>query len=155
MNTNNIEGIINEIFDVLLKVVRSNRHMCEKLNDGYKRWLIDYLNLLPEDKHVLAVKYFNIAKTILTCIDFDKLINLANSSNIPSLKIDSKTLICNFIANNISNKIGGEDKKTKKFVEKLLQNLDNIFEVIDYILKNPKEIASNANVFVTINDDLF
>ena len=145
-----MEEVINEIFDVLLKVIRSNRRMCEKLNDGYKRWLIDYLNLISEDKRILVVKYFNVAKTLLMCIDFDKLINLANTSNIPSFEIDSKTWTCNFLANKI-----GEDKKTKKFIEKLLQHLDNIFEVIDYILKNPKEIVSNADVFVTINDDLF
>lgn len=150
MNSNNIDQAVNEIFDILLKLVRSNRQMEEKLNDGYRRWLIDYLNLLPEDKHKSAVKYFNLAKNFISCIDMTKFITLMNSTNIPSITFDSKTVVCNFLANKFNS-----NKQNKKFVEKLLQNLDNVFEVVDYILKNPKEISNNANVFATINDDLF
>lgn len=146
----NIENIISEIFDILLKVVRSNRKLEIMLNDDYKRALIDYLDLMPQDKKDDLCKIFTVVKTILACIDFNKLIEFANKSDIPSINVNTKEVACNFLLSKFS-----ADKQNKKFVEKLLQKLDNVFTVIDYILKNPKEITQNANIFVTFNDDVF
>ena len=70
--------------------------------------------------------------------------------NIPSININSKIIVCNLLMNKFNF-----DKKEKKFVDKLLQKLENIFYVIDYIFKNPKEIVENANIFASINDDIF
>lgn len=147
----NIKNVIDEIFDILLKVVRSNRNMEKMLNDSYKNALIDYLSLVPEDKQKLLCNSYMTFKNILSCVDFNKLINIANKSNIPSFKIDSKKIVCEFIV----EKLDSTNKQDKKFIEKLLEKLDNIFIIVDYIIKNPKEIAANANVFTTCSDDIF
>lgn len=146
----NTSDIINEIFETLLKIVRSNRKMENLLNDNYRRAIIDFLNIMPEDDKEDFAKYYGILKTILACIDFNKLIGFANRSNIPSIEVKSKNIACEFLLSKFE-----DDKKNKKFVEKLLQHLNNVFEVVDYVLKNPKEIAANANVFTNINDDIF
>lgn len=146
----NIREIINEIFDVLLKIVRSNKEMESYLDDEYERALIEYMMLLPDDKQKDLFKFFEVLKIILSCVDFNRLFTYINQQNIPSININSRMMICNLLMNKFNF-----DKKEKKFVDKLLQNLENIFYVIDYIFKNPKEIVENANVFASINDDIF
>lgn len=146
----NIQEIINQTFDVLLKIVRSNKKIESYLNDEYERALIDYMMLIPEDKQKDLFKFFEVLKILLSCIDFNKLFIYINQQNIPSININSKILICNLLMNKFNF-----DKKEKKFVDKLLQKLENLFYVIDYIFKNPKEIVENANIFASINDDIF
>lgn len=146
----NIQEIINQTFDVLLKIVRSNKKIESYLNDEYERALIDYMMLIPEDKQKDLFKFFEVLKILLSCIDFNKLFIYINQQNIPSININSKILVCNLLMNKFNF-----DKKEKKFVDKLLQKLENLFYVIDYIFKNPKEIVENANIFVSINDDIF
>lgn len=146
----NIQEIINQTFDVLLKIVRSNKKIESYLNDEYERALIDYMMLIPEDKQKDLFKFFEVLKILLSCIDFNKLFIYINQQNIPSININSKILVCNLLMNKFNF-----DKKEKKFVDKLLQKLENLFYVIDYIFKNPKEIVENANIFASINDDIF
>lgn len=146
----NIQEIINQTFDVLLKIVRSNKKIESYLNDEYEQALIDYMMLIPEDKQKDLFKFFEVLKILLSCIDFNKLFIYINQQNIPSININSKILVCNLLMNKFNF-----DKKEKKFVDKLLQKLENLFYVIDYIFKNPKEIVENANIFASINDDIF
>lgn len=147
----NIENIIEEIFEVLQKIVRSNHNMETLLNNDYKQALTSYLKIIPENKLQTLCKSYMVFKEYLTCIDFNKLIEKINNSNIPSFQINSKQILCSFIM----SKIESINKQDKKFVEKLLERLDNLFTVVDYIIKNPKEIAANANVFVSIEDNVF
>ena len=146
----NIQEIINQTFDVLLKIVRSNKKIESYLDDGYEQALIDYMMMIPEDKQKDLFKFFEVLKILLSCIDFNKLFIYINQQNIPSININSKILVCNLLMNKFNF-----DKKEKKFVDKLLQKLENLFYVIDYIFKNPKEIVENANIFASINDDIF
>lgn len=146
----NIREIINEIFDVLLKIVRSNKEMESYLDDEYKLALIEYMKMIPDDKQKDLFKFFEVLKIILSCVDFNRLFTYINQQNIPSININSRMIVCNLLMNKFNF-----DKKEKKFVDKLLQNLENIFYVIDYIFKNPKEIVENANIFASINDDIF
>lgn len=146
----NIREIIDEIFDVLLKIVRSNKKMESYLDDEYKLALIEYMKMIPDDKQKDLFKFFEVLKIILSCVDFNRLFIYINQQNIPSININSKIIVCNLLMNKFNF-----DKKEKKFVDKLLQKLENIFYVIDYIFKNPKEIVENANIFASINDDIF
>lgn len=146
----NIREIINETFDVLLKIVRSNKKIESYLDDEYKLALIEYMKMIPDDKQKDLFKFYEVLKILLSCVDFNRLFIYINQQNIPSININSRMMVCNLLMNKFNF-----DKKEKKFVDKLLQNLENIFYVIDYIFQNPKEIVENANVFASINDDIF
>ena len=106
--------------------------------------------MIPDDKQEDLFKFFEVLKIILSCVDFNRLFGYINQQHIPSININSKIIVCNLLMNKFNF-----DKKEKKFVDKLLQKLENIFYVIDYIFKNPKEIVENANIFASINDDIF
>lgn len=146
----NIQKIIDEIFDVLLKIVRSNKKIESYLDDDYKSAIIEYMKIIPKDKQDDLFKFYEVLKIILSCMDFNRLFMYVNQQHIPSININSKIIVCELLMNKFNL-----EKKEKIFIDKLLEKLENIFYVIDYIFKNPKEIVDNANVFASINDDIF
>ena len=140
------EPIVNEIFDTMRQLIRSNSKLYKSLDNNYKSGILFYFNMVPNEYREYITKAFAIFKEYLTCFDFHKFLTITSKFNMVSVNINSKDLIGTFIIESFN------DMTVRRFVSEIVDRLDRIFICIDYALAHPKEILKNASVFDKIED---
>lgn len=147
------ELIMNDLFYILKNLVSSSTYHRELLNNRYCKNLILFIQkYLPYQFYPKIIAIAECVNMYLKCIDLKQIIERTEKMNVPSsIEFDLKR----FILNNLISKNLKADENA--FVKSILNKLDNVFQCVDFILLNPRNIINNAKVFIEldVNDDIF
>jgi hypothetical protein len=138
--------MLDEIFDVTKKLVRSNHKLYKSLDDNYKNGIMFYMKMIPLEYSAYIIKTYNVIKDYIGCVDIIKILKITAKYNMVTMEIQSEKYIGGFIIDNFS------DLNIKLFVAEIIHKLDRIFICIDYAFAHPREIIKNANILVKVED---
>lgn len=142
----NSQKLLDEIFDVVRQLIRTNSKLYNSLNDDYKSGIKFYIDMIPQKYIGYIFDAYEIGKEYLTCVDIHKFLEITSKHKAKSFNIKTEELIGGFVIDNFN------DPQIKRFVSEIIHKLNRIFICLDYAVSHPKEILKNASVFDTVED---
>lgn len=141
--------ILSELFKTLRILLRTNSQVLKNIDERYEREIGNFINYIPLNLFWHIFKTYETLRIYMTCIDIRKMIVATTQMDIRSFEFDIRSYVDGFVIGKLTK------AKEKNYMTSLIGKLNPVFDCVEYILANPREILKNAEVFIEIQDVVF
>lgn len=139
----------HKLFDVLRKLVKSNQSLTRGINEKFETAYLKFLTYIPVDYHASIIKYFNLAQSLVGCVDFNKMSLILQGNQLLSFKFEFD--FQNYLKKLVEAKVL-DDAGKKNLLLSLINKSQPIFDCITYLINNPSIFAENMKIFGEVGD---
>ena len=139
----------HKLFDVLRKLVKSNQALSRGIGERFETAYLKFLTYIPTDYHPSIIKYFNLAQSLIGCVDFGRMSLILQGQQLLNFKFEFD--FQSYLKKMVETKIL-DDAGKRNLLLSLIDKSQPIFNCITYLINNPSILAENMKIFGEVND---